>query len=178
VEDDKAVQTLQEWCSRISRTKSFHYKYCATMFWWHKAFGILVILLSLASAVLSFFVLGKDSGGGSGAVSSCLSLTAGLAGTAALALATVQTFRAFDSEAESHRTSAKAYNALQAELEQAQASPPTDLARLPILEASGERLIKQRALSTPQWSAPLRVDRIKRQLCPSAGHVDSRTASG
>lgn len=61
--DDSIAQTLNEWHSNISRAKQLHYRRSGDMERYQKVFGTLIILLSLASAMLSFFILGKDSSG-------------------------------------------------------------------------------------------------------------------
>jgi hypothetical protein len=114
--------TLCEWHARVKRAKALHYKRQGWLETWNRRFGVAIIVLSAISGVLAFTFLAKDSSW----IGSAIEYVNGFAGAAALVLAGIQTFRDYHGEAHRHLTAAKAYNALQAELEQAKAVPHGD----------------------------------------------------
>jgi hypothetical protein len=116
---DMAHRTLCEWHSRVKRAKTFHYKrqHCLETF--NILFGILVIILSVASSALAFWALGDGS--------RWFGYGAAFSGAGAFAFATIQLLSNYKSEALQNYNSAKEYNALQAEIEQAMSVSPTSV---------------------------------------------------
>ena len=115
--------TLREWHDRVKRAKQLHYKRQERLETWNRRFGVAIIVLSALSGVLAFSFLAKNSSW----IGSAIEYVTGFAGTAALILAGIQTFRDYQGEAYGHLTAAKEYNTLQAKLEQAKAVPREDM---------------------------------------------------
>jgi hypothetical protein len=113
-QDDKAHHMLCDWHSDIKRAKKFHYRRQGRLEWWDRLFGISVILLSLVASVLAFWP---------GKTNTLLVYGASLSGLFASALATIQLLGNFKNEAVQNYNSAKEYNVLQAEIEEALYAP-------------------------------------------------------
>ena len=106
---------LHRWRSRINRAKKLHYKRQRCLENINNRLGIAVIILSIISFGLSFWSLAETKWG--------LGYWAAFSGGATLTCAIIQLlFGNLKGEALQHQSAAKAYNALQAKLEQAQSA--------------------------------------------------------
>jgi hypothetical protein len=95
------IDLIKEWLGRIAKAQKFHFKrhiYCLR---WHLIIGILLIIFSIISTMMAFYLLNY----------------AGIISIIVLIIASIQTFLNLGRLSEEHLRAAKNYDNLKVELE-------------------------------------------------------------